>query len=66
MKLIECKEIADECGLRTWAEALSNVVMHSGMFFKYSEVNAEINELYDELSRRNIQQTDLLSDFKPK
>lgn len=50
MKLIEALELGTECGLETVKEALDNVVCHAPMLFRYDEMNAEIKELYDEVT----------------
>ena len=49
MKLEESFRIGKECGLTTIGECVANIELHSTMFFKYSDIQKEIDELYQEI-----------------
>lgn len=48
MKLQRALEIARSCGLDTVGEAILNIELHSSSLFTYSELDAELKELYAE------------------
>ena len=49
MKLNEAIDIAKGCGLKTYREAYSNVLIHAMNLFVYSEIDNEMLELREEL-----------------
>lgn len=46
MNLTRCVEIGRFCGLTTIDECVNNIEFHSMNFFKYSEIEKELNELH--------------------
>ena len=52
MKLQEAIEIGKECGLETIEECINNVTFHSTSFFAYDELEAECDELYEDLKKQ--------------
>ena len=46
MKLIDALELGDECGLDLIEEAITNVEIHAGSLFLYTEMRKELDELY--------------------
>ena len=49
MKLKECLELGNACGLYTWEECYDNIYIHAGNIFKYGEINKEILELQKDM-----------------
>jgi hypothetical protein len=49
MKLKQCLELADICGLISLGEAVENVRLHSPMLMKYEHIASELHELYMEV-----------------
>lgn len=49
MKLVECLEIAVECGMETVGSAWLNVSLHALNIFKYDDIPNELNELTEEI-----------------
>jgi hypothetical protein len=49
MKLKDCIELARACDLDNLDEALYNVTLHRGNLFVYTEIDDEIEELYQEV-----------------
>lgn len=54
MKLKDCIELAEECGLDTLEEAFSNIEIHAGNLFAYTEITKEIEELCKDISETVI------------
>lgn len=50
MKLQTAVELAKECGLKTYGEAIMNVRHHAMNIFTYSEIGTELKELHDEFN----------------
>ncbi|WP_294402451.1 hypothetical protein [uncultured Clostridium sp.] len=50
MKLSDAVEIAKECGLTTYGEAIMNVRIHAMNIFNYDEIEDELNELVKEFN----------------
>jgi len=49
MKLEQAIDSAKACGLRTYREAYYNIYHHVMNIFIYSEINAEMKELIEDL-----------------
>ena len=49
MKLKECLELGEECGLNTWEECYDNIYMHAISLFKYDDISNEILELQQDM-----------------
>ena len=54
MKLKQACEIAEVCGIDTIYEAVTNIIFHAGTFFEYENVNKELEELYKEAEKYNM------------
>jgi S-adenosylmethionine:diacylglycerol 3-amino-3-carboxypropyl transferase len=63
MKLKECLELGQDCGLETMREAIKNVYIHSSNMFIYSEIKKELDELYVD-AYKLIDNTSFTSDSK--
>lgn len=63
MKLKECLELGQDCGLETMREAIRNVYIHSSSMFSYSEIQKELDELYAE-AEELISKTKFTTDDK--
>lgn len=48
MTLKNCLEIGIDCGLQIISEAILNIEIHAISIFPYSELNAELTQLYRE------------------
>ena len=48
MKLVDACDIGEACGLQTVGEAVINIELHAHSLFAYSEMGAELAELYAE------------------
>jgi len=48
MKLKDAIEFGKDCGLNTVEECVSNIEIHAMNLFRYTEINKELKELYDE------------------
>lgn len=48
MTLKNCLEIGIECGLKTISEAILNIEIHAMNIFSYSELNEELEQIYEE------------------
>ena len=46
MKLSEALEIGKDCGLLSAKECILNIEIHSTMFFKYADIQKELDELH--------------------
>lgn len=53
MKLKEAMELGMICGLETIEECLLNIELHATSLFAYSELNQELNELYEDLEEQH-------------
>lgn len=54
MKLFDCLDIANACGLETVGEARREISSHAPSLFYYEKISDEIWELYCEMSARGI------------
>ncbi len=63
MKKQQALETAYICGLRTVGEAYDNVCLHAPNLFKYSEIEAQLNELADELDASGIEDSELVGEL---
>lgn len=54
MKLFDCLDIANACGLMTVNEARFEIERHAPSLFVYDNINKELLELYREITDRNI------------
>lgn len=48
MKLKQCIDIAEDCGLNTLGDAVLNVDIHAMSIFDYRKLSGELMELYRE------------------
>ena len=48
MKLNKAIEIGKTCGLETVEECMRNVEIHALSFFRYEDINKELNEMHNE------------------
>lgn len=48
MKLKQCIDIAEDCGLNTLGDAVLNVDIHAMSIFDYRKLSGELMELYKE------------------
>lgn len=49
MKLVICMKLGKSVGLKTVEECYDNVYLHSGMLFKYEDIDKEILELQQDI-----------------
>lgn len=54
MKLFDCLDIANACGLITVNEARLEIERHAPSLFVYDNINKELLELYREITDRDI------------
>ena len=54
MKLFDCLDIANACGLITVNEARLEIERHAPSLFVYDNINKELLELYREIIDRDI------------
>jgi len=64
MKLEECFNLAEACGLTTIGEAFDNVRIHAINIFIYEEITKELQELVDEIDGLKLKRRDLIEDVK--
>lgn len=57
MKLFDCLDIANACGLITVNEARLEIERHAPSLFVYDNINKELLELYREIIDRDISLT---------
>lgn len=62
MKLNACLDMARDCGLDTYREAIANVEVHATMLFNYNEINKEISELHMEFKACGADLDDYIPD----
>ncbi len=64
MTLTNACEIAEDCGLTTVGEAITNIEIHAPSFFDYDKLSDEIKELHNDA--KNIDPYTLVKDYLRK
>jgi hypothetical protein len=63
MNVKQCAEMGIACDLTTLGEAYSNVRIHSANIFAYDKIKEEMDELTDEINRRELKPDLLLKEL---